>query len=62
MSNYIWEMVDADGLPIYIADTRRELAKIVGVNEVTISKIMKYDREHGIPCRYVKVYVGDEDE
>ena len=44
-------------LPLAVADTNRELAQMLGKNPNTISSIMRYAREKGHWCRYIKVDV-----
>lgn len=42
-------------LPLAVADTIRELARMLGKNPNTISSIMSHAREKGHWCRYIKV-------
>lgn len=44
-------------LPLAVADTIRELARMLGKNPNTISSIMRHAREKGYWCRYIKVDV-----
>lgn len=68
MSDYVWMAVSRDGLelPIAVADTTRELARMVGVHEETIrtevsrfksGKSLKKKHQH-----FFKVYLEEEDE
>ena len=44
-------------LPLAVADTINELAKMLGKNPNTISSIMYHARKKGQWCRYIKVDV-----
>lgn len=44
-------------LPLAVADTINELAKMLGKNPNTISSIMCHARKKGQWCRYIKVDV-----
>lgn len=44
-------------LPLAVADTIRELARMLGKNPNTISSIMRHARKKGHWCRYIKVDV-----
>ena len=46
-------------LPLAVADTVGELARMVGVKENSIFCIMRRAREAGRRCAYVKVEIDD---
>ena len=60
----VWLLVSEDEyeLPLAVADSRNELAKIVGVKPKDISEcISKYHKRknHHRPCRYVRVEIEE---
>lgn len=59
-SGYVYEYVTADRfeLPIYVADTVRELAYLVGTTENAISSDICHQRQRGYRCRYKKIFIG----
>jgi biotin operon repressor len=52
-------MVSDDGyeLPMVVADSAGELARMLGITEATIYHQISNARKHGYFCRYVKVRV-----
>lgn len=63
----VWIMIvymeiskDKYELPVAIADTTKELAKIRNVSANTISSMICHCREKGHWCRYVRVEIDDE--
>lgn len=56
----LWLMVTKDKyqLPLAVADTAEELAKIVGVKPSTIIKSVTHRRK----SRYIRIYVDMEEE
>lgn len=57
--NMLWLKVDLNNkeLPLEMADSAEELARICGVTEVTI-RTAAARAAHGQKSRYVKVWVG----
>lgn len=55
----LWLMVSDDGyeLPMVVADSAGELARMLGITEATIYHQISNARKHGYFCRYVKVRV-----
>lgn len=63
----VWLMVTADKyeLPVAVADTAEELARIVGVSSRNIYSVVSKAKRRGGFCRYINVRVpidGREDE
>ena len=60
---YIWMAVTADEyeLPLYVADTRKELADKLGLRPCTIATAIKANCDGSISGRrYIKLEVDDE--
>lgn len=59
---YFWMKVDLkhDEMPIAVADSQRELAKMLGVKESSIREEKSRAKRLGRPCCYVKVEDSDE--
>lgn len=65
LPEYVWIRVSNDKyeLPEAVADTKYELAKLLGFNEATVYAAIKHDEQAGRKSRYMRVYIGDlEDE
>ena len=63
----VWLMVTADEyeLPVAVADTAEELARIVGVSVATIYSMISKSKRYGWRCKYIQVRVpidGREDK
>ncbi len=58
----IWMLVSEDEyeLPLKIADSRNELARLCGVTPNDISSAISHAKARGTRSRYVKVEVNDE--
>lgn len=59
---YVYMMISNDKLelPLAVADTIRELARLVGTRENCISSAISHAKKRGYKCRYVKVAIDDE--
>lgn len=55
--DHVFMMVTKDRyeLPIAVADTRKELGRMVGVSPVTIANSISRARKNGHKCQYVRV-------
>lgn len=62
--NTLWMMVDlnCNELPLVVAGSAAELARLVGVREATIRANISNSRRLGCRCRYVRVEVEDDSE
>lgn len=62
--NTLWMMVDLNDneLPLAVADSAAELARLAGAREATIRANISNSRRLGYRCRYVKVEVEDDNE
>lgn len=62
--NTLWMMVDLNDneLPLAVADSAAELARLAGVREATIRANISNSRRLGCRCRYVKVEAEDDNE
>ena len=60
----IWLKVSSDRLelPIAVAESKQELARICGVKVNNIDSAMCHARARGYRCAYIKVEVEDDDE
>lgn len=58
----VWMEITLDKyeLPVAVAMTRVELARLVGVEPETISEQICRYRKHGMKCKYIKVEIEDE--
>ena len=60
MKLYMYVTADKYELPIYVTDTVKELAGLVGTTENSIYSAMRHAAVRGGGCRYVKVEVEDQ--
>ena len=60
MTVYMEVTKDKYELPVAIADSCNELARIRNVNPNTISSMIYHCREKGHRCRYVKVKIEED--
>ena len=60
---YIFMLVTKDKyeLPLAVADTRKELGKILGVSPVTIANSIVRSRKDGHKSKYVRVDFPNDD-
>lgn len=58
----VWMEITLDKyeFPKAVADTRKELAEIIGVRPKSISEHISRCKRLGIKCRYIKVEIEDE--
>lgn len=54
--------LDKYELPLAVADSPAELARMVGTTANTICSAIYHCRKHGRRCRFVRVEIGEEDE
>lgn len=60
MNVYMEVTKDIYELPVAIADTVKELARIRNVNPLTISSTMVHCRKRGHRSKYVRVVIEDD--
>lgn len=58
----IWMSVTKDEfeLPLVVADSAAELARILGLTRCAVSSCISKARDNGTRCKYVKVEVEDD--
>ena len=63
MGRYLWMKVTSDEyeLPVAVADTAKELAKIVGTTENTINSRISHAKADGCRCQYKRVEVEESE-
>ncbi len=61
--DHVFMMVTKDKyeLPVAVADTRKELGKILGVSPVTIANSITRARNNGQKSQYIRVDFTDSD-
>ncbi len=61
MPKMVWMEVETEGteLPIRVADSSEELARLCGVKEITVTSSASRVK-HGHKGRYMKVWIGPE--
>lgn len=64
MKTNVWMLVTRDKyeLPLAVAGSCRELAKMLGVTENGIWTLMAHDKKRGRQCRYIKVRIEVDEE
>jgi hypothetical protein len=60
----LWMQVTMDEyeLPLVVARSSGELARLVGVSNSTVAALVSNAKRRGCRCRYVKVEVDDDEE
>ena len=63
MGDFVYMKVSDDKyeLPIAIANSASELARILGIKTEVIYSAMSHARKHGYRTSYLKVAIGDEE-
>lgn len=61
---FVWLKVTNDRyeLPVAVADSGKELARICGVSENNVYNAMTQARRRGWRCQYVRVEIGKDNE
>ncbi len=56
---YIWMLVTTDKyeLPLCVADSSKELAEMVGTNEVNVRTAVAHAKRRGNNCKYKKIKI-----
>lgn len=57
---YMMVTKDKYELPLAVADTMAELARMVGVLPDSVRSAMCHDRKRGRKCQYIRVEVDEE--
>lgn len=63
MNNVVYMEVTKDEyeLPVAVADSVTELARLVGIGKSGVSKGISYAEKYGARCKYVKVVLEDDE-
>lgn len=48
-------------LPVAVADSVSELARVVGISTSGVSKGLSYAEKYGSRCKYIKVVLEDDE-
>ena len=52
---YIAVTPDKFELPVYVADTPMELARVMGTSPNTVLSVISHSRQHKHPCTYQRI-------
>ena len=59
----VWMLLDENfDLPLCVCDSATELSKVTGIKKQSIYESMSRAKKLHKPCRYIKVYIEEEDE